>query len=316
MSEATSYRFDQFTLDLQSACLRQDGAPVPLRPKSFDVLLYLLRNQGRLVSKNELIENVWSNVTVTDNSLVQCIKEVREALKDDQQTIVETIPKRGYVFASAVVEIDDTAASSASAQRIPIRKVPPLSTWIGLAATGSIATLVIGGGLWLALRPTITQHPPSDTSSNYRPLVAKRLFIAVMPFAASETGGDDYFSTGISEDIADALGRFAELAVVSPKVVSQLRNVGANAEDIKRQLTVRYLVEGAVRRSLEGVRITVRLTELPGALLLWSHSYNVATPTELAVQDEIAIQIAGSEERANARRHLLQHGDHPSLPGG
>jgi adenylate cyclase len=304
VSEATSYRFDQFTVDLQSACLQYAGAPVPLRPKSFDVLLYLVRNHGRLVSKNELIDSVWSNVTVTDNSLVQCIKEIREALKDDQQTIVETVPKRGYVFAPAVVEIDDAGLSavvpapvgeaSSSTQWIPISKLPPRSTWIGVAATGSIATLVIAGGLWLALGPTITQQPLSDTSSYDRASVDKRLSIAVMPFGTSETGGDDYFSTGISEDIADALGRFAELAVASPKVVSRFRNVGVNPEDIERQLKVRYLVEGTARKSSEGMRLTVRLTDLPRGVLLWSHSYDVTIPTELAVQDKIAVQIAGT----------------------
>ena len=101
-----SYRFGQFVVDRRSACLRCDGAVLPLRPKTFDVLVYLVQHPGRLVPKAELIDNVWQNVNVTENSLVQCIKEIRQALGDDTQTEIETVSKRGYLFASPVVEID------------------------------------------------------------------------------------------------------------------------------------------------------------------------------------------------------------------
>src|SRR5918997_116146 len=105
MSETKSYRFDRFTVDCRSASLRREGIPLPLRPKSFDVLVYLVRNPGRLVPKGELIDNVWQNVIVTENSLAQCIREIRQALRDDAQAILKTVSKRGYLFACPVVEI-------------------------------------------------------------------------------------------------------------------------------------------------------------------------------------------------------------------
>src|SRR5436190_21009553 len=97
MSEGSSYRFDRFVVDLQSACLRRDGIAVPLRPKSFDVLAYLVRNPGRPIAKGELIDSVWQNVIVTENSLAQCIREIREALGDDAQAMIETVARRGYL---------------------------------------------------------------------------------------------------------------------------------------------------------------------------------------------------------------------------
>ena len=226
--EVTTYRFDRFTIDLRSVCLRVDETPVPLRPKSFDVLVYLVRNRGRLVSKDELFEKVWSDVIVTDNSLVQCIKDVRQALKDDSQTIVETVAKRGYIFVPAVVEIDDTKPIAVAPAQIggavplnaelPATKPTRRSVWIAATAAGAfMAALLVAGGFWLAPNPTATQEPLPDS---------KRLAIAVMPFGAPDAASDDYFSTGISEDIADALGRFSEFAVASPKVVSRFRNVG------------------------------------------------------------------------------------------
>jgi len=164
VSEEKSYRFDRFVVDARSACLRRDGIAVPLRPKSFDVLLHLVRNRGRLVTKNELIENVWSNVFVTDNSLVQCVKEVRQALGDDQQTIIETVAKRGYIFTPNVLELDSSEAVASrapihagpsSVERAPVAALPVQAWWPVVATAGSVAAFLIAGGLWwvLSVRP-------------------------------------------------------------------------------------------------------------------------------------------------------------------
>ena len=116
MAELKSYRFGPFLVDRRSACLRRDGVIVPLRPKSFDVLVYLMQRPGRLVPKTELIDVVWQNLNVTENSLVQCVKEIRQALQDDTQAIIETVSKRGYLLALPVTAIDgDDADPSASA---------------------------------------------------------------------------------------------------------------------------------------------------------------------------------------------------------
>src|SRR6185436_14469117 len=104
LPEAISYRFLEFELDGLNATLRRAGTPVPLRPKSFDVLLYLVRHRGRLVSKDELLQAVWASVVVTENSLVQCIREARDAIGDAGQTRIETVARRGYIFTLEVVE--------------------------------------------------------------------------------------------------------------------------------------------------------------------------------------------------------------------
>ena len=96
--------FEIYTLDLQRCALRRGSEEVQLRPKSFDVLRYLTEHAGRLVSKDELIQAIWPGIFVTDDSLVQCIRDIREALSDDAQRIVKTIPRRGYLFAAEVSE--------------------------------------------------------------------------------------------------------------------------------------------------------------------------------------------------------------------
>src|SRR3954447_14764737 len=104
MATEKLYSFEEFTLDLRRGCLRTGGREIELRPKSFEALRYLVENAGRLVSKDELAGQLWPKVTVSDESLARCISDVRLALGDDQR-IVRTLPRRGYLFAAEISEI-------------------------------------------------------------------------------------------------------------------------------------------------------------------------------------------------------------------
>ena len=87
VSTNQAYRFAGFTLDPARAALLRDGEEIPLRQRTFEVLTHLVRNSGRLVSKQELFEAVWRDVAVTDDSLVQCLVEIRKALGDEQHRV-------------------------------------------------------------------------------------------------------------------------------------------------------------------------------------------------------------------------------------
>jgi len=90
--------FGDFTLDLKRGCLRGYAGEIKLRPKSYEVLKYLVQNNGRLISKDELFDTVWPGTAVTDDSLVQCMTEIRAALGDEKQQTIKTVPRRGYIF--------------------------------------------------------------------------------------------------------------------------------------------------------------------------------------------------------------------------
>ena len=94
--------FDRFALDLKRGCLRAGDQDLVLRPKTFEVLRYLAENGGRLVPKHELYEAVWPKVFVSDDSLVQCIRDLRDKLGDDGHRLIKTIPRRGYLLDSIV----------------------------------------------------------------------------------------------------------------------------------------------------------------------------------------------------------------------
>ena len=110
------FRFGDYTLDVAGGSLRTMDREVELRPKSFDVLCYLVENAGRLVTKQELINSVWPNVIVTEESLTRCVSDVRAAIGDSDQTIIRTIPRRGYRFSAPVLQIREDSVSAGSWQ--------------------------------------------------------------------------------------------------------------------------------------------------------------------------------------------------------
>lgn len=95
-------------LDLDRGTLRRDGEIVPVRPKTFDLLAFLVRNPGRVLSKDELLQAVWPSTIVTEDSLTQCIRDVRKCIGDETQSLVRTVPRRGYMFQAA----DDSLPAS------------------------------------------------------------------------------------------------------------------------------------------------------------------------------------------------------------
>lgn len=148
-----SYRFDRFLLDPRDRQLRRDNAPVELNGRYLDALVLLVREQGRLVSKDRFLEEVWRGAPVTDEALTQCIKTLRKQLGDNAASprFIETVPKHGYRFIAPVAPADEPpeAGVTVATQSAP-EGLPPYS-WqhfflLGGAGTvGAGAAGLIGG---------------------------------------------------------------------------------------------------------------------------------------------------------------------------
>jgi TolB-like protein/tetratricopeptide (TPR) repeat protein len=224
------FRFEGYTLDVTRGCLSNADREIDLRPKSFDVLCYLVENAGRLVSKDEIIKTVWPNVFVTDDSIKQCVSELRIALCDGEQRMIKTVPRRGYLFAAPIAE-----------------------------PSGPV------------------EGPPS---------------IAVLPF--TNMGGDpqqDYFSDGISEDLITSLSKFASLFVIAQHSAFKYKGTHLDVKQIGRELGVRYLLVGSVRRDADRVRITAQLVDTSASKHLWAEHYDRELTGIFAVQDEVTQKI-------------------------
>ena len=154
------YCFADFTLDLESGFLRRVGKEVSLRPKSFEVLVYLVEHHGRLVAKRALMDVVWPDTAVTDNALARCLVEIRRALEDDSQQLIRTVARRGYVFTAEVttpvVELRHLVPD-ASSERVSQPMSGPHAPanrphWRSLISVSAVlVTMVMGLIAWKAL---------------------------------------------------------------------------------------------------------------------------------------------------------------------
>lgn len=269
-------RFGPFSLDLARASLSGPDGQVPLRPKSFDVLLYLLRNRDRVISKDELMGTVWPNVFVTENSLVQCISDIRAALGAEGQAFLKTVSRRGYIFSAPLVEVPSEPIP------VPLVSRPGRALFVG----GVLAAILVAGvaGWWWKSDPAATTRAGVST----RPLS-----VAVLPLTTVGSPDDGYFADGLSEDITSALSRFRELTVLSPRTVAAYKGRSPSKDEIARDLRVRYLAEGSVRRANGRLRISMRLADAEGTLV-WAEQYEAGADQVLAIQEDITHHITGA----------------------
>jgi TolB-like protein/cytochrome c-type biogenesis protein CcmH/NrfG len=272
-----------------------------------------------LVSKDELFAAVWPNLAVTDDALVQSIGELRRALGDDGQSLIKTIPRRGYRFESSVSPAAADDPSSADApQSVPPshdeagrpKAAAPARTaimWSMAAPLGwrkvSLAmfglAIVLGAGAWWSGIGTdwrfLNALGYGVSSEARNPVIAAKPAIAVLPFVnQSDEAGREYFADGLTQDVINALGRFSALTVMSWNAVFPYKGKPTAPKEIGRNLAVRYLVEGSVRQVDDRVRLTVQLADTKLGQVLWSASYDEALAEMFALQDKISTQIVGA----------------------
>jgi adenylate cyclase len=241
-----AFQFDKFTLDLRRGCLSDKDGEIELRPKSFEALRYLADRAGQLVAKDEIIRAIWPNVMVTDESLARCISDIRIALRDHDQQIIKTVPRRGYRFSASV---------------------------------------------------TVAGQPESRYfESGFPPTLGKnsRLSIAVLPF--QNLSGDmqqEYFADGITEDLTTDLSRIPESFVISRNSAFAYKGKQIDAKNVGRELGVRYLLEGSVRRESGRVRANVQLIDAETGANLWADRFDCEQANLMELQDEVTGRIAG-----------------------
>jgi adenylate cyclase len=241
------YRFEACRLDITRGCLEVAGREVELRSKCFEVLRHLLENGDRLISKDEIAAAVWPQVAVSDESLARCISDVRAAIADHEHTIIKTVPRRGYLFTAEVTRHEHAEPRERN------------------------------GG------PTIvTEHASVENASAERPS------IAVLAFTCLSADPDqEYFSDGITEDIITELSRFSELLVIARNSSFRYKGQSVDVRQIGRELGVRYVLEGSVRRAGHRIRISAQLIDATTGAHRWAERYDRKLEDTFAVQDEV-----------------------------
>ena len=324
--------FNGFTLDLTRACLLRGDQEIKLEPKPFDALKYLALNPGRLVLKSELMQALWPETAVTDDSLVQCLIKVRNALGDDAR-IIKTVPRRGYIFDTEVrddsaVQITTYTEETSSVQVVieegesdGQRLVTP-----GLDAADSVAllpahratsiqrlTTAIKQRKWIAAG-TLATLAVVATAFVYFTRPGEAIdSIAVMPFVnVNSDPSVDYLSEGIGENIIERLARLKTFKRVVP-LNSVLRYKGKQTDPqaVGRELGVRAVLVGRYIQHGDDLLINTELVDVRNNSHLWSGQYMRKAADMLNVQVEIAqeiserlrLRLSGEEKERLAKRY-------------
>ncbi|MGQ0383900.1 MAG: winged helix-turn-helix domain-containing protein [Gammaproteobacteria bacterium] len=256
------------------------GVEVHLRPQSFDVLCFLAANAGRLVARNEIFAAVWGGTVVTDDSLTQCLIDIRRAIGDGSREVIRTVPRRGYVFELPVQKSGGSPVSPEPAGMIARRlfRYP----WVAVLAAPAVVLLV-----WFSVAPKVVDEPGAAP--------ARANSIAVLAFVDMSEGRDhEYFADGVAEEILNLLTRIPELDVVARTSSFSFKGKDTGIAEIGKALDVAFVLEGSVRRSDERVRVTAQLVDAATSTHIWSETCDRNVGDLLAVQGEIAQSVADS----------------------
>jgi|ERR1017187_4499807 TolB-like protein/DNA-binding winged helix-turn-helix (wHTH) protein/Tfp pilus assembly protein PilF len=292
------------------------GRRLPVEPKAFKVLLYLLHNPGRLIPKDELLNAVWGDTAVTENSLTRSIALLRHALGDDphQPRYVETVATIGYRFICPVEVVEHardkpdaevllvlgnngetkavTGSDAARASAIPPKesgiaaaRPAAFKTRMGWAAAAVLgASAIVFSFNIFGLRDRVIEKvlPTPKIES-----------IAVLPLdSLSHDPDQEYFADGMTDALLTDLGRIKALRVISRQSIIRYKGSRKPLPEIARELNVDAIVEGTVQRSGDKVRITAQLLQGKTDRHLWAESYERDFRDVLSLQGEVAQDIA------------------------
>ena len=329
------YFFEGFTLDLPLGCLLHDENEVKLRPKSFAVLKYLIENNGRLISKDQLIQAVWLDTAVTDDSLVKCLKDIRRVLHDDAQQIIRTVPRRGYIFAAEVNEKISgkpviTVAEETSGVQVIIEEETNGDGRLAALSTANSITLLPEqpAAGWGHLKSAIMRHRWIVAAVGLLTLaiVAPATVyltrpgeaidsIAVLPFVnGSNSAETEYLSDGISDSLISSLSQVPSLKRVVPfSSVLRYKGKQIDPQNVGRELNVRALVTGRLVQRADELLVSVELIDIKENKRLWGQQYELKSKDTLNLQTQISREISENlrlklttEQRERLARHQTE----------
>jgi TolB-like protein/DNA-binding winged helix-turn-helix (wHTH) protein/Tfp pilus assembly protein PilF len=323
------YFLNGFALSPEEQLLTHDGQPVHLPKRPFQVLLYLVENRDRFVSRTELLDHFWDGKDVYDDALRKCVGAIRKALDDSENSrFIETRWGVGYRYIgpmrveivpreTTVTEIEKTRGVSIVYEEEEIHDVPAQATVIPqlsqstlrsgryakLIAVATLAlTLSVGAIIWTAWRRVRSTGPPPAIQS-----------IAVLPLKnLSSDPETEYFSDGLTENLINTLARLEGLRVISRGSVFTFKGKEVDPRELRQKLGVGAVLEGSALTTGDRVRVDVRLVSTEDGHVLWaSNTYDRPIGDIFTIQDEIArnaaaglrLQLNREDQKRLARRY-------------
>lgn len=305
-NEHSVIRFGPFEVDLSSGEIHKHGRKIKLQEQPFQVLAMLLAHPGKVITREELRFQLWPADTFVDfdTGLNSAIKKLREALGDsaEEPTYIETLTRRGYRFISTVESPPALSAKEPKGTVSgPMPRSPEEADGEATAprrgadgkgvfrrvASGALALAAVTVFLYLLNLGGLRQKlfvgaPPPKIRS-----------LAVLPLEnLSGDPNEDYFADAMSEELTTELGKISALRVVSRTSVVRYKGTKKSLPEIARELNVDAVVEGAVLRSADRVRITTQLIRAATDEHLWAETYERDLRDVVALQGEVARAVA------------------------
>lgn len=283
-------------------------------PRPMALLTALAARPGKVFSRTDLMDAVWSGVVVSDETLSRCISDLRQALGDDPRTprYIQTLSRRGYRLLEKPrplkPDVDEPAQdqASATAHAVATRsRLQPLH-WLAIPLVLALAV-----GLWLTLAPGAEQAAEAP-----EPVVLAENGIAVLPFAnLSDDEELEYFSDGLTEELLNRLAAIEALAVVARTSSFAFKGTNQDVREIGQQLGVAHVLEGSVRRQEGHVRIAAQLIDVHTGFHLFSRVYERPFADIFAIQEHIALEVgAALEPRFAGIVAAIQQGEQETSP--
>jgi len=318
MGQFSVFRFGDFVLDGSQRRLLRSGEDVYLPPKTFELLLHLLQNRGRVLNKDELLQAVWPDVNVVENTLAQRIREIREALGDGALggRFIKTVPKVGYQF---IGELDDeptgvmeppAIASLEAAGRLPIAarrdvdtNVPPNKRHVLPVAIACVMLVGLVGAAYFVATARPAQPPGSPAAVTS---------IAVLPFKPLvPEDRDAALELGMADSLIMKLGSLRQITVRPLSAVRRYTDLEQDAVNAGRELRVESVLEGHIQRLQDRIRVSVSLRRVRDGVQLWADRFDEQWTGIFAAQDVVsqrvasalALALTGEEQRQLTKRY-------------
>ncbi len=281
------FRFGAFEVDIRAGELRKHGVKIKLQEQPFKILAMLIEHPGEVVTREEVRRRLWPEDTFVDfdKSLSTAINKLREALGDEASSprFVDTLPRRGYRFIAPVQEpIPSSVRHRAVGTAAGVDRPLSVRRVLTVAALLLLAGAVAGTFRWYQKR-----------AAGSPAAVGAKPSVAVLPF--QNLSGDpqnEYFSDGITEEITNKLSRIQSLEVTARTSAARYKGTKKDIKEIGRELGVRYVMEGSVRKAGSRVRISAQLIDPLTGFHLWADDFDGELKDVFAVQEQTALKIA------------------------
>lgn len=297
-SLADPFVLGDWTVHVAANRISRDGATRKLEPRTMSVLVYLAERAGTVVTREKMEADVWRGMVVGYDALSNAIAKLRKALDDDRHapTAIETIPKTGYRLIANVETGDASAASLVPAPQASgtvLREATGATrrrrtSGVGLAALAFLAATAVAASIVFWPREDVAPLRSAGT-----PAGDIRASIAILPFEnLGQDPEQEYFSDGMTDDLITELSKVPNLRVIARGSSFPYKNRNLQLDELARELGVRYLVEGSVRRTGGRLRVNAKLFDTGTDRYLWAERYDGALADVFKLHDEVTREIA------------------------